>query len=95
MTRSAPLALTVVDALLLPGADAGPEWYFGWLQVGTDGRIVGIGPGDPPSDTYGTPVLDADGAMVAPASSPRTRTCSRPACAASPPTRPCTRGCAR
>ena len=66
VTGSAPLALTVVDAVLLPGADTGPEWYFGWLQVGTDGRIAALGQGDPPSDPSGAPVLDAGGTMVAP-----------------------------
>lgn len=66
MSRTAPIALTVVDALLLPGADAGPEWFFGWLQVGDDGRIVAMGPGEPPPDAHATPVLDAGGAIVAP-----------------------------
>lgn len=66
MTRTAPVALTVVDALVLPCADDGPEWFFGWLQVGADGRIVGLGPGEPPADVPAGEVLDADGAIVAP-----------------------------
>lgn len=67
-----PTVLTVVDALLLPVADVGPgepDWYRGWMTVGADGRITGIGPGDPPPPPPGSPVgevLDAGGAMVAP-----------------------------
>jgi cytosine/adenosine deaminase-related metal-dependent hydrolase len=56
--------LTVVNALLIPVADNGPEWFRGWFTVGDDGRIAGIGPGDPPE--VAGEVLDADGAMVAP-----------------------------
>lgn len=45
--------LTIVNALLLPMADPGttphPDWYVGWLTVGHDGRITGIGPGQPPA----------------------------------------------
>ncbi|WP_251152453.1 amidohydrolase family protein [Cellulosimicrobium sp. Marseille-Q4280] len=66
MTSTPAPALTVVDALVLPGADGGPEWYFGWLQVGTDGRITGTGPGEPPPGWETAPVLDAQGAIVAP-----------------------------
>lgn len=66
MTSTPPPALTVVDALVLPGADGGPEWYFGWLQVGDDGRITGTGPGEPPPGWETSPVLDAQGAIVAP-----------------------------
>lgn len=64
-------ALTVVNAVLLTMAD-GAEPCRGWLTVGTDGTITGIGPGDPPVppaagaiDTAGR-VLDVDGAIVAP-----------------------------
>lgn len=40
--------LMIVNALLLPMADAGPHpWYLGWMSVGTDGTITGIGPGNP------------------------------------------------
>ncbi|WP_214403823.1 amidohydrolase family protein [Pseudonocardia lacus] len=63
MTPDAP-ALTVTDALLIPVADTGPDWFHGWLTVGADGRITGIGPGAPPS--VEGEVLDAGGAMVAP-----------------------------
>ncbi|MCO1660389.1 amidohydrolase family protein [Pseudonocardia humida] len=56
--------LTVVNALLIPVSDTGPDWFHGWLTVGADGRITGIGPGDPPA--VAGEVLDAGGAMVAP-----------------------------
>ena len=56
--------LTVVDALLVPVADTGPTWLRGWLTVGDDGRITGIGPGEPP--VLSGDVLDAGGAIVAP-----------------------------
>ena len=56
--------LTVVDALLVPVADTGPAWLRGWLTVGDDGRVTGIGPGEPP--VLSGDVLDAGGAIVAP-----------------------------
>jgi cytosine/adenosine deaminase-related metal-dependent hydrolase len=56
--------LTVVDALLIPVADTGPAWLRGWLTVGDDGRITGIGPGEPP--VLSGDVVDARGAIVAP-----------------------------
>lgn len=54
---TSPLArpLMIVNALLIPMADAGPEWYLGWMSVGTDGTITGIGPGTPPA----SPLPDA------------------------------------
>ncbi|MDT7580659.1 MAG: hypothetical protein QOK35_1923 [Pseudonocardiales bacterium] len=58
------MTLTVVDALLVPVADTGPPWLRGWLTVGDDGRITGIGPGTPP--VLSGEVLDAGGAIVAP-----------------------------
>jgi 5-methylthioadenosine/S-adenosylhomocysteine deaminase len=64
--------LTVVDAVLLPMADAGsgePDWFVGWMRVDATGRISGIGPGSPPPEDAGGPaatVLDAGGAIVAP-----------------------------
>ena len=58
------MTLTVVDALLVPVADTGPAWLRGWLTVGDDGRITGIGPGEPP--VLSGDVLDAGGAIVAP-----------------------------
>src|SRR4051794_26762920 len=58
------MTLTVVDALLVPLADAGPASLRGWLTVGDDGRITGIGPGTPP--VLSGEVLDAGGAIVAP-----------------------------
>src|SRR3954449_2581950 len=58
------MTLTVVDALLVPVADGGPASLRGWLTVGDDGRITGIGPGTPP--VLSGEVLDAGGAIVAP-----------------------------
>ncbi|MEP7764747.1 amidohydrolase family protein [Sanguibacter sp. 25GB23B1] len=81
---ASPTRLTVVNALLLPLADprppgstAAPDWFVGWMTVGEDGLITGIGPGSPPSSRPASPgsgsaptapgeVLDARGAMVAP-----------------------------
>jgi 5-methylthioadenosine/S-adenosylhomocysteine deaminase len=64
-------ALTVVNALLLTMAD-GQDPFHGWLTVGEDGRITGIGPGQPPAGEPGETgqgggeVLDARGRIVAP-----------------------------
>lgn len=56
--------LTVVNAVLIPVADTGPAWLHGWLTVGDDGRITGMGPGLCEAPTG--EVLDVSGAMVAP-----------------------------
>jgi cytosine/adenosine deaminase-related metal-dependent hydrolase len=62
----ATAALTVVDAVIIPMAD-GRDWFRGWLTVGADGRIAGLGEGEPPSGTGASGrVLDAQGAFVAP-----------------------------
>jgi 5-methylthioadenosine/S-adenosylhomocysteine deaminase len=64
-------ALTVVNALLLTMTD-GQDPFHGWLTVGEDGMITGIGPGQPPAgDAGGTghaagEILDARGRIVAP-----------------------------
>src|SRR3984885_2527519 len=64
-------ALTVMNALLLTMAD-GQDPFHGWLTVGDDGRITGIGPGEPPARDAGQTaggsgeVLDARGRIVAP-----------------------------
>lgn len=68
------VTLTVVNALLLPVADAGdgePDWYLGWLRVDETGRICGIGPGQPPTlepsqESSDARVLDVGGSIVAP-----------------------------
>jgi 5-methylthioadenosine/S-adenosylhomocysteine deaminase len=65
MTRTEPIALTVADALVVPCADTGPDWYFGWLQVDAAGRIAATGTGDAP-DAPGAEMLDVGGAIVAP-----------------------------
>jgi cytosine/adenosine deaminase-related metal-dependent hydrolase len=56
-------ALTVTGGLFLTMAD-GQDPFTGWMTVGADGRITGIGPGEPPS-REGT-VLDATGKIIAP-----------------------------
>jgi cytosine/adenosine deaminase-related metal-dependent hydrolase len=56
-------ALTVRNAILLPVA-GDREWLHGWLTVAADGRISGIGEGEPPA-TEGE-IVDAAGAFVAP-----------------------------
>jgi cytosine/adenosine deaminase-related metal-dependent hydrolase len=65
-------ALTVVNALMVTMADGG-EPFRGWLMVGADGTITGIGAGDPPAPAGGSDgaaaageVLDVGGAIVAP-----------------------------
>nr|WTB28214.1 amidohydrolase family protein [Streptomyces sp. NBC_00830]WTB35867.1 amidohydrolase family protein [Streptomyces sp. NBC_00830] len=56
-------ALTVTGGLMLTMAD-GQDPFTGWMTVGGDGRITGIGPGEPPA-REGT-VLDASGKIIAP-----------------------------
>src|SRR5258708_4020429 len=56
-------AMTVVDGLFLTRAD-GQDPFPGWMGVGADGRIPGIGAGEPPV-REGT-VLDATGKIIAP-----------------------------
>jgi cytosine/adenosine deaminase-related metal-dependent hydrolase len=58
-----PVTLTVVNGLLLTMVD-GQDPFHGWLSVGTDGRILGIGQGQPPSPAG--EILDARGRIVAP-----------------------------
>jgi cytosine/adenosine deaminase-related metal-dependent hydrolase len=55
--------LTVTGGLMLTMAD-GQDPFTGWMTVGEDGRITGVGPGEPPA-REGT-VLDAAGKIVAP-----------------------------
>jgi cytosine/adenosine deaminase-related metal-dependent hydrolase len=55
--------LTVVNGLFLTMAD-GQEPFTGWMSVGADGRITGIGPGTPPVPEH--TVLDAKGKIIAP-----------------------------
>jgi cytosine/adenosine deaminase-related metal-dependent hydrolase len=57
------IVLTIVNGLLLTMAD-GQEPFIGWMSVGNDGRIVGIGPGESPAG--GGAVLDARGRVIAP-----------------------------
>jgi len=59
----AEVILTIVNALVLPVADD-VDWYRGWLSVDAEGRIAGLGEGEPPS--LSGHVVDAGGAFVAP-----------------------------
>lgn len=58
--------LLVVNALLIPVADSGPDVIEGgWMLVGDDGRIAATGSGEHPA-APGVEVLDVGGAFVAP-----------------------------
>lgn len=57
--------LTVTGAVILTMAPGGRRPIEGWLSVGSDGRISGIGLGAPPVTTSGA-VLDVGGSFVAP-----------------------------
>lgn len=56
-------SLTVIGGFFLTMAD-GQDPFTGWMTVGGDGRITGLGPGEPPA-REGT-VVDARGKIVAP-----------------------------
>jgi len=55
--------LTVINALIIPVAD-GPDYLRGWMSVGSDGRITGLGEGTCPNPAG--EILDVGGAIVAP-----------------------------
>lgn len=55
------MTLLVVGAVVIPVAG---EWFRGWLAVDDDGRIAGLGAGEPPPADG--EVLDVGGAFVAP-----------------------------
>ncbi len=66
------MRLTITNATVLSMVD-GSDWFRGWVQVDDDGRIAGLGPGDPPpaastgaAGAAAGEVLDAGGAFVAP-----------------------------
>jgi cytosine/adenosine deaminase-related metal-dependent hydrolase len=63
--RPRPDKLLVRNALLIPGKP-GEEPFRGHFSVGADGRIAGVGPGDPPDSAGADSVLDVQGRMVAP-----------------------------
>ena len=58
------MTLTITNALLIPVADTRPDWLHGWLTVGADGRITGLGTGDPPASD--AEVLDFSGLFAHP-----------------------------
>jgi cytosine/adenosine deaminase-related metal-dependent hydrolase len=62
--REAP-KLVIRNACLLT-AVPGFEPCIGHLVVGADGRIAAVGPGEPPGETGGAPVLDLGGRFLAP-----------------------------
>ncbi|MCU1480043.1 MAG: cytosine deaminase [Subtercola sp.] len=57
MTNS---SLTIFNAIILPMAD-GVDWFRGWMTVGADGRISGLGEGDHPDHPFApfTPLAEA------------------------------------
>lgn len=58
-------ALTVVGGTLLTMAPGSGPLAPGWMTVGSDGRILAVGAGDPPPGGHGR-VLDVSGCLVAP-----------------------------
>ncbi|SEQ27462.1 Cytosine/adenosine deaminase [Faunimonas pinastri] len=57
--------LLVANAALITMDPKRPACFNGWLRVGADGRITGIGEGSP-GEGNATEVIDAGGAFVAP-----------------------------
>lgn len=57
-------AQTFTNAILLPVTGEAP-WLHGWLSVGADGRITGLGEGSPAADAP-RPWRDLGGAFLAP-----------------------------
>ncbi|RFA20326.1 cytosine deaminase [Subtercola boreus] len=58
--------LTITNAVIIP-VGGGIEWFRGWLTVGSDGRISGLGEGEPQQGQGAQgEVLDVGGAFVAP-----------------------------
>ncbi|RFA13983.1 cytosine deaminase [Subtercola boreus] len=64
MQQTPHTLLTIVNAVIIPVAD-GTDWFRGWMSVDSDGRISGLGEGEPPSTAEGE-LLDVGGAFVAP-----------------------------
>jgi 5-methylthioadenosine/S-adenosylhomocysteine deaminase len=61
-----PLKLVVKAGLFLTVDPDRPDPFVGWMTVDEDGRIAGIGPGDPPPTDPAVEVLDARGGFVGP-----------------------------
>ena len=55
---------TFHNALVLP-VDGTRQWFHGWVSVGDDGCIVGVGEGSPPPDAP-QPRHDLEGSFLAP-----------------------------
>lgn len=64
MTASAT-CLLIRDGLFLTMEPGSPEPFVGWMTVGDDGRINGIGRGAPPAEESGA-IVEAAGMIVAP-----------------------------
>lgn len=58
--------LLVCNARLLTCDPGRPSCFTGWLSVGEDGRIAGIGAADPPNGLQVEAEVDARGSFVAP-----------------------------
>ena len=65
---TAPVRLVVRDGRFLTMAPGGPDPFNGWMSVGHDGRIAGIGAGEPSGEaiTGADTIIDAHGSFVAP-----------------------------
>lgn len=61
-----PARLLVTNALILTLADNDYEPFTGYLLVGADGRIAGLGRGAPPAGTTATEMRDAQGMFLMP-----------------------------
>jgi len=59
-------ALLVRHALLLTLAPGRPAAFPGYLTVGSDGRLLQVAAGEPPTDLAAAETVDAGGAIVAP-----------------------------
>jgi cytosine/adenosine deaminase-related metal-dependent hydrolase len=60
------LSLVVENALLITLASGEDKAFTGWFSVDDLGKIVDIGPGDPPAGLDAAERLDAEGKFVAP-----------------------------
>ncbi|MDY7100341.1 MAG: amidohydrolase family protein [Actinomycetota bacterium] len=63
--ETSPLMLLVTGGRMLT-MDAARRELVGWLAVDHDGRIAGLGEGDPPADLTADAVLDASGKLIGP-----------------------------
>ncbi|UFS59982.1 amidohydrolase family protein [Subtercola endophyticus] len=64
--------LTIVNAIIIPMAD-GSDWFRGWMTVGNDGCITGLGEGEHPDHPVAHAHADADSGTGTDADGPATR----------------------